>query len=126
MPDFSEPELTDLERGILELLADGVSSRMIADTVGLPRREVGPHIRNVIRKMQEHGMLDAVARGARNSDHPHPVSMDDTELLAHLRFPHQYGVPPYTPFDERRHLPPVAELRRLHDLMHREPPPSTA
>ena len=46
------PELTDRERGVLELMADGLRNHAIADRLGLSEKTVRNHVSNVLLKLQ--------------------------------------------------------------------------
>jgi DNA-binding CsgD family transcriptional regulator len=50
---------------VLELLADGVQAREIADRLGLSEATVRNHIRILLRKLDSHSQLEAVAVGYR-------------------------------------------------------------
>ena len=53
-----EPGLTQREQQILELVADGLSSKQVAQQIGIAPRTVDRHIENLRHKM-----------GARNKSH---------------------------------------------------------
>ena len=118
-------ELTKLEWRTIGLLANGADEVTIASTLGLPREEVGLHVTGLLDKLGVPERIDEALRRIGSdpmitgSEHPHPSPLDDVQLLAHLRFMHGRGIPRF------REAAPE-ELRRFHDLMHGEPPPSQA
>jgi DNA-binding NarL/FixJ family response regulator len=118
-------ELTKLEWRTIGLLANGADEATIASTLGLPREEVGLHVAGLLDKLGVPERIDEALRRigsnpmTTGNEHPHPSPLDDVQLLAHLRFMHARGIPRF------REAAPE-ELRRFHDLMHGEPPPSPA
>jgi two-component system, NarL family, response regulator LiaR len=128
-PDEHQPdpldELTKLEWRTIGLLANGADEATIASTLGLPREEVGLYVAGLLDKLGVPERIEDALRRigsdpmTTGSEHPHPSPLDDVQLLAHLRFMHGRGIPRF------REASPE-ELRRFHDLMHREPPPSPA
>ena len=46
------PELTDREREVLTLMADGLRNHAIADRMGLSEKTVRNHVSNVLLKLQ--------------------------------------------------------------------------
>ena len=46
------PELTDHEREVLDLMADGLRNHAIADRLGLSEKTVRNHVSNVLLKLQ--------------------------------------------------------------------------
>lgn len=63
-----DPGLTERERQILELVADGLSSKQVAQQIGIAPRTVDRHIENLRHKMRarnkSHLIAKAVAYGA--------------------------------------------------------------
>jgi DNA-binding CsgD family transcriptional regulator len=57
----SSPALSPRQREVLELLAEGIQARQIADRLGLSEATVRNHIRIVLRKLDSHSQLEAVA-----------------------------------------------------------------
>ena len=57
--------LTSREREILELMADGVGNRAIADTLFISENTVRNHVRNVLDKLQARTRTEAVVRAVR-------------------------------------------------------------
>lgn len=55
------PTLSERQRQVLELLAEGVHAREIATELGLAEATVRNHIRAVLRKLGCHSQLEAVA-----------------------------------------------------------------
>jgi DNA-binding CsgD family transcriptional regulator len=53
--------LSPRQTEVLELLADGVQAREIADRLGLSEATVRNHIRILLRKLDSHSQLEAVA-----------------------------------------------------------------
>lgn len=53
--------LSQRQREVLHLLADGVQAREIASRLGLSEATVRNHIRIVLRKLDSHSQLEAVA-----------------------------------------------------------------
>lgn len=58
-------DLTEREREVLKLLAEGASNQAIADTLVISVHTVRHHVQNVITKMNSHSKLEAVATAAR-------------------------------------------------------------
>lgn len=58
-------DLTDREREVLKLLAQGASNQAIADALVISVHTVRHHVQNVITKMNAHSKLEAVATAAR-------------------------------------------------------------
>jgi DNA-binding CsgD family transcriptional regulator len=54
--------LSPRQREVLRLLADGVRAREIAVRLGLSQTTVRNHIRNLLRRLDSHSQLEAVAR----------------------------------------------------------------
>ena len=61
--ETEEPELTDREIEILELLADGLTSNDIADELFISFHTVRKHIRNIYSKLQVSTQAQAVKQG---------------------------------------------------------------
>jgi DNA-binding NarL/FixJ family response regulator len=64
----AEPEsvgLTEREREILQLLADGHSQAAIATRLVISSKTVGTHIQNILTKLHVHSRAQAVARAYR-------------------------------------------------------------
>ncbi len=57
------PELTPRERGVLDLIAAGLSNSAIASRLGLARKTVGNHISSIFMKLQVATRAEAAARG---------------------------------------------------------------
>jgi hypothetical protein len=111
------PELTETERRVLGLIAEGKTAVEVLSASGLNLEEFTLCVESAVAKAQ-------ILMGVRNSrevvDHSHPHNpMDDEEILSHLRFMHPPGIPRYD-------LRAPEELRRLHLLLHFEPSPSPA
>jgi DNA-binding CsgD family transcriptional regulator len=60
-PPGGRPDLSRRQCEVLELLADGVPAREIARRLGLAEPTVRNHIRLVLRKLDCHSQLEAVA-----------------------------------------------------------------
>jgi two-component system nitrate/nitrite response regulator NarL len=58
-------DLTRREREILGLLAEGTSTRRIAEKLDLSRHTVRTHVQNILLKLGAHSRLEAVATGVR-------------------------------------------------------------
>lgn len=58
-------ELTNREREILALLAQGLSTDELASTLNISRTTVRNHIANILAKLQVHSRLEAVALARR-------------------------------------------------------------
>lgn len=56
----SEPVLTDRERAILQLLAEGYSNRAIADLLKISLKTVETHRKNIMKKLGLHRLSDLV------------------------------------------------------------------
>lgn len=59
----SPARLTGRQQQVLHLLADGVPAREIADRLGIAEATVRNHIRSILRELEVHSQLEAVARG---------------------------------------------------------------
>ncbi|MGY3203055.1 helix-turn-helix domain-containing protein [Streptomyces sp. TE5632] len=57
--DFDFDQLTDRERQVLALLADGPSNRVIARRLGIAERTVKAHLTNLMRKLGIQTRLEA-------------------------------------------------------------------
>ncbi|MGW5971868.1 LuxR C-terminal-related transcriptional regulator [Streptomyces sp. NPDC055186] len=57
--DFDFDQLTDRERQVLALLADGPSNRVIARRLGIAERTVKAHLTNLMRKLGVQTRLEA-------------------------------------------------------------------
>jgi PAS domain S-box-containing protein len=63
-PILSEPQvekLTNREHEVLSLLADGASTSEIAETLSVSSATVRNHIQNILRKLNAHSRVEAVA-----------------------------------------------------------------
>ncbi len=60
------PALTEREVEVLRLLADGASSREIADSLFISVTTVRTHVQNILRKLEVHSQLQAVSLALRN------------------------------------------------------------
>lgn len=60
-----EPRLTPRQRQILDLIASGVSTSEIAEQLGLSTETVRNHVRNVLRELEVHTRLEAIAAARR-------------------------------------------------------------
>jgi DNA-binding NarL/FixJ family response regulator len=58
--------LTGREIQVLRLLADGTSTRAIADSLFISVTTTRNHIQNILRKLEAHSKLEAVALALRN------------------------------------------------------------
>jgi DNA-binding NarL/FixJ family response regulator len=56
-----EPPLTKQERNVLNLLAHGHGVDVIADQLSISKNTVRNHIQNILRKLNVHSRLEAVA-----------------------------------------------------------------
>jgi two-component system nitrate/nitrite response regulator NarL len=54
-------QLTDREREVLSLIAQGVQSRAIAETLGVRLNTVRSHVQSILTKLQVHSRLEAAA-----------------------------------------------------------------
>ncbi|HEX9713997.1 MAG TPA: response regulator transcription factor [Actinomycetota bacterium] len=57
--------MTPREHSILELLVEGLSTRVIADRLGLRIKTVRNHVQNIMTKLDAHSRLEAVAAAMR-------------------------------------------------------------
>jgi DNA-binding NarL/FixJ family response regulator len=66
-PSVPKPQvaLTAREVEILHLLSDGTSTRQIADTLFISVTTTRNHIQNILRKLEAHSKLEAVAQALR-------------------------------------------------------------
>lgn len=114
--------LTDIEEGVLGLLAEGADGRRIGDELGLEEADVRSHIESILTKLRVHSRLEAATWRVQNEptlDHPHLDPMDQEQLLTHLSSMHPRGIAPYYPID-------FDSLDELHRLLHRWVPPGPA
>lgn len=56
------PELTDREREVLSLLAEGLTNQEVADTMGISLKTVRNHVSNILARLQVADRTEAVAR----------------------------------------------------------------
>lgn len=63
-PDEAEP-LTDREREVLALLAEGLPNKLIADHLGIAERTARYHVAQILAKLGAQSRTEAVVRGAR-------------------------------------------------------------
>jgi DNA-binding NarL/FixJ family response regulator len=54
-------ELTDREREVLSLLAQGLNTPDIAQSLSISSSTVRNHVQNILHKLQVHSRLEAVA-----------------------------------------------------------------
>jgi len=59
------PTLTSRELQVLQLLADGTSTRNIADSLFISHATTRNHIQNILRKLEVHSKLEAVSLALR-------------------------------------------------------------
>lgn len=52
MPRRAALGLTDREREVTELIADGLSDRQVAERLGISRNTVGVHVRAILAKVR--------------------------------------------------------------------------
>jgi DNA-binding NarL/FixJ family response regulator len=65
--DVARQRITDREKEVLRLMAEGAASRVIADKLGISYVTVRTHVRNMAGKLGAHNKLEVVAR-ARQLD----------------------------------------------------------
>jgi PAS domain S-box-containing protein len=65
-PTPTSVALTSREIEILRLLADGTSTQQIADSLFISVATARNHIQNILRKLEVHSKLEAVAQAFRN------------------------------------------------------------
>jgi DNA-binding CsgD family transcriptional regulator len=58
--------LTDREIEVLRLMADGISTSRMADSMFISVTTVRTHIQNILRKLEVHSKLEAVSLALRN------------------------------------------------------------
>jgi two-component system, NarL family, nitrate/nitrite response regulator NarL len=58
-PAHSEQVLTDRERQVLELLADGATTSVMSAKLGISSHTVRTHVKHVLRKLGVHGRVEA-------------------------------------------------------------------
>jgi len=61
----SRPQLTARELEILELIAEGLRNRDVADRLGISVNTVHRHVQSVLEKLDAHSKLQAVILAAR-------------------------------------------------------------
>lgn len=64
LPDAAEP-LTDREREVLALLAEGLPNKRIADRLGVAERTTRYHVAQILAKLGAQSRTEAVVTGAR-------------------------------------------------------------
>jgi DNA-binding NarL/FixJ family response regulator len=62
----ARPLLTDREREVLTIAAEGVSARTIADRLGLSERTVTTHFTNIYKKLGAKSRVEAITAAARS------------------------------------------------------------
>jgi len=62
----ARPLLTDREREVLTIAAEGVSARAIADRLGLSERTVTTHFTNIYKKLGAKSRVEAITNAARS------------------------------------------------------------
>jgi DNA-binding NarL/FixJ family response regulator len=60
------PDLTEREKEVLQLTANGENMKMIADLLFISTDTVDKHSRNIVSKLQARNMKHAVAIGIRS------------------------------------------------------------
>ena len=65
-PQKEETKLTERERQVLNLMAEGKTYAAIADELCLSVDGVYYHIRHIYEKLQVHSRAEAVAKGIKN------------------------------------------------------------
>ncbi len=66
-PSSAKPvPLTDREIEVLRLMADGISTSRMADSMFISVTTVRTHIQNILRKLEVHSKLEAVSLALRN------------------------------------------------------------
>ena len=58
--------LTPREREILHMLATGAGTREVADSLRISPTTVRNHVQNILRKLEVHSKLEAVAKAFRH------------------------------------------------------------
>jgi len=66
-PEPTRNRLTPREREIVQLLAEGKSSREVADALGLSVKTAETHRANIMRKLNLHSVSDMVLYAVRNN-----------------------------------------------------------
>jgi len=61
----SRVDLTDREQEVLRALVQGLSYKQIASTLGISLDTVRSHVKHIYRKLQVHGVAEAVGRAIR-------------------------------------------------------------
>lgn len=61
----SRPQLTARELEILELMAEGLRNRDVADRLGISVNTVHRHVQSVLEKLDAHSKLQAVILASR-------------------------------------------------------------
>jgi DNA-binding NarL/FixJ family response regulator len=64
--DNGRPLLTDREREVLTIAAEGVSAKTIADRLGLSERTVTTHFTNIYKKLGAKSRVEAITAAARS------------------------------------------------------------
>jgi LuxR family maltose regulon positive regulatory protein len=62
-PPVAEPQLSNRELDVLELLSQRLSNKEIADRLHVSPETIKKHTRNLYQKLDVHGRREAVARG---------------------------------------------------------------
>jgi DNA-binding NarL/FixJ family response regulator len=66
MPESIHGRLTSREREVVQLLAEGKSSKEVASSLGISVKTVETHRANIMRKLQLHTVTDLVRYAVRN------------------------------------------------------------
>jgi DNA-binding NarL/FixJ family response regulator len=75
--DDPRPLLTDREREVLTIAAEGVSAKTIADRLGLSERTVTTHFTNIYKKLGAKSRVEAITAAARSG----LVNVDLTSVM---------------------------------------------
>ncbi|MEE9249309.1 MAG: LuxR C-terminal-related transcriptional regulator [Dehalococcoidia bacterium] len=65
--DQSTGSLTNREREVLSLLAQGANAKSVAEQLAISRATARNHVRNILSKLDVHSSLEAVAYAHKNT-----------------------------------------------------------
>jgi DNA-binding NarL/FixJ family response regulator len=71
--------MTKRERGITELIAEGLSNKEIAQRLNIATYTVKSHVHNILEKLALHSRLQIAAHAHKAAAIPHPVSLPGPE-----------------------------------------------
>jgi DNA-binding NarL/FixJ family response regulator len=82
--ESTAPALNPREREVLQLLAEGESSKDVAATLGISCKTAETHRNNIMRKLKIHSVVELVLFAVRNGVIQVPVTTIDGEVAEHV------------------------------------------